>query len=106
MYPHTVTVWHITGETDRKAVWSRQLLPMVRFEETRGSIRRMNGDTTEDNFELFVPYDTDISKGDRVLFGDVTDLTPPTSALTVEKVEMFRIGNKTSLVEASGGKVR
>lgn len=102
MHPHTVTIWHITGETDRKATWSRQTLSMVRFEEKRGAVRHINGDVTEDSFLLLVPYDVDIAKDDRVSVGDVTSLTPPKDAHIVTSVEPVRIGNSLHHWEVEG----
>ena len=100
MFPHSVTIFCKT-ESNHVASWQIYQLKGVRYEDTKGSKRSSPGDTSSVNAVVLIPYDTWISKGDKLVFGAGEFSQPPKGALTVTEVSVVRVGRKIHHLEVN-----
>lgn len=94
LYADIATLWRKQPEVDRKTGWSRELVGGTRLEERDGEVAAMTGLRTADGAVLYIRGRSRFMppvSGDRVAYGNVSDIEPQTDALTVLSVEAHRL---------------
>ena len=90
------TVWE-KGVQDRAAIYTRHVLGAVYWEDTRGESADSTSRDPDDKI-LCIAHKSSVTympkPDDKIMDGEINDLAPPRTALTVTAVKDYRYGTE------------